>query len=130
METAENVQRKRSRKTREDRLAELAEKRRQIEARAKQQLESLEAKIKRLEEGGRARKAMEQERRMLVAQIFQLVPEWDSALVLGAVARTQRELAENPALTDEIRAEGQAHQQQLQPRRGRRGRKPKVQTAG
>lgn len=130
METAENVQRKRSRKTREDRLAELAEKRRQIEARAKQQLESLEAKIKRLEEGGRARKAMEQERRMLVAQIFQLAPEWDSALVLGAVARTQRELAENPALTDEIRAEGQAHQQQLQPRRGRRGRKPKVQTAG
>lgn len=130
METAENVQRKRSRKTREDRLAELAEKRRQIEARAKQQLESLEAKIKRLEEGGRARKAMEQERRMLVAQIFQLAPEWDSALVLGAVARTQRELAENPALTDEIRAEGQAHQQQLQQRRGRRGRKPKVQTAG
>ncbi len=130
MDTAESVQRKRSRKTREDRLAELAEKRRQIETRAKQQLETLEAKIKRLEDGGRARKAMEQERRVLVGQIFQLAPEWDSALVLGAVARTQRELADNPALTDEIRAEGQAHQQQLQQKRGRRGRKPKVQTIG
>lgn len=130
METTETVQRKRNRKTREDRLTELAEKRRLIELRSKQQLDALEAKIKRLEEGGRARKAMEQERRLLVGQIFQLAPEWDSALVLGAVARIQRELADNPALTDEIRAEGQAHQQQLQQKRGRRGRKPKAQTIG
>lgn len=128
MEATETVKPKRSRKTREDRLAELAEKRRLIEARARQQLESLEAKMKRLEEGGKARKALEQERRALMGQIFQLAPEWDSSLVLGAVARVQRELADNPAMTDEIRAEGQVHQQQLQPKRGRRGRKPKAQT--
>lgn len=130
MEVKETVQRKRNRKTREDRLAELAEKRRQIELRAKQQLESLEIKMKRLADGGRERKAQEQERRAMVTQVFQLVPDWDPAMVIGAVARVQRELADNPALRDEVRAEGNAHQQQSQQKRGRRGRKPKVQSEG
>lgn len=130
METSEMNQPKRNRKTREERLALLAEKRRQIEMRAKQQLEGLEAKRKRLEESGTARKAVEQERRTLISQVFQAAPEWDAGLVLGAVARTQREVASNPGLADEIRSAGLALQQQLQQKRGRRGRKPKIQAEG
>lgn len=119
---------KRVRKSKEERLAELAEKKRQIELRAKQQLDAMEAKIRRLQQSSHANRAAEKERKALMKQIFQLVPDWEPIQVLGAVARMKQEAESNPHVSEQLKTEGQAQQQQLQSRRGRRGRRPASNT--
>lgn len=117
----QNGRTRRARKTKEERLVELSEKKRQLEQKAKQQLEAVEARIKRLQQNAKSSRAEEKERKTLIKQIFQVAPDWSNSHILGAVTRMKQETEHNAGLSEELEKLGNDQQQQLHGRR--RGRK-------
>ncbi|MEY2334859.1 hypothetical protein GL267_013220 [Acidithiobacillus ferrianus] len=113
---------KRHRRSAEERLADLEEKQRQTEMRLREQLAKIEQQKRTLQENPRARRERETQRRSLMDRISRLVPEWEPAQILAAVAEVRDRVGDNHHQLGELGARGNALMQELKPRRGRRPR--------
>lgn len=113
---------KRHRRSAEERLADLEEKQRQTEMRLREQLAKIEQQKRTLQENPRARRERETQRRSLMDRISRLVPEWEPAQILAAVAEVRDRVGDNQHQLGELGARGNALMQELKPRRGRRPR--------
>ncbi|BBF64939.1 MULTISPECIES: hypothetical protein [Acidithiobacillus] len=113
---------KRHRRSSEERLADLEEKQRQTEMRLREQLAKIEQQKRSLQENPRARREREAQRRSLMDRISRLVPDWEPAQILAAVAEVRDRVGSNDHLLGELNHRGDALMQELKPRRGRRPR--------
>ncbi|MBU2784660.1 MAG: hypothetical protein ACYC45_04745 [Acidithiobacillus ferriphilus] len=113
---------KRHRRTSEERLADLEEKQRQTEMRLREQLAKFEQQKRSLQENPRARREREAQRRSLMDRISRLVPDWEPAQILAAVAEVRGRVGDDSHLLGELDDRGNALMQELKPRRGRRPR--------
>ncbi|MGC9215075.1 hypothetical protein [Acidithiobacillus sp.] len=113
---------KRHRRSSEERLADLEEKQRQTEMRLCEQLAKIEQQKRSLQENPRARREREAQRRSLMDRISRLVPDWEPAQILAAVAEVRDRVGGNDHLLGELNHRGDALMQELKPRRGRRPR--------
>ena len=121
MSDKQEAQRRR-RRSPEERLRDLEEKQRLVEAKLRDQLARIEKAKRTLQESPRARKEREAEQRVLMDRISRLVPDWEPKQVLAAVARVRQESESRPDLMGELAFQGGELMQSLRPRRGRRPR--------
>ncbi|MFA7495198.1 MAG: hypothetical protein AB7C98_04350 [Acidithiobacillus sp.] len=113
---------KRHRRSAEERLADLEEKQRQTEMRLREQLAKIEQQKKSLQENPRAKREREAQRRSLMDRISRLVPDWEPAQIVAAVAEVRNRVGDNSHALKELESQGDALMQELKPRRGRRPR--------
>jgi len=118
----ETTVKKRHRRTAEERLADLEAKRQQMEMRLREQLAKIEAQKRSLQENPRLRREREAQRRALMDRIQRLVPEWEPAQILAAVAEVRDHSGGNVAQLEALKQRGEQLMQELKPKRGRKPR--------
>lgn len=118
----ESQTKKRHRRSAEERLADLEEKQRQTEMRLREQLAKIEQQKKSLQENPRAKREREAQRRSLMDRVSRLVPDWEPAQILAAIAEVRDRVGDNHHALQELESHGNALMQELKPRRGRRPR--------
>ncbi|WP_414040299.1 hypothetical protein ACJU26_14470 [Acidithiobacillus sp. M4-SHS-6] len=118
----ESQTKKRHRRSAEERLADLEEKQRQTEMRLREQLAKIEQQKKSLQENPRVKREREAQRRSLMDRISRLVPDWEPAQILAAIAEVRDRVGDSRPALQELESHGNALMQELKPRRGRRPR--------